>query len=426
MADDIRDLADRLWLGDLPATWQAQPGTLFELAPDVALVTAFGNSMAIRTGGGLLVIDASGRRGAARVIPALRAWDVSPVHTIVATHGHVDHIGGLDAFDADARERGYPRPHVIGHENLPSRLDRYSRTAGYNALINARQFGVDIAGSVPGTRPAADAAMAADAWTRFRRPDQVYREELDLEVGGQVFRLRHGKGETDDHTWVWWAERRFVFPGDLFIWRTPNAGNPQKVQRYPWEWVVALREMAALRPEVMVPSHSLPVFGTDRVQQALDETARVLQALVEQTLDLMNRGARLDEVIHAVKAPEELLHRPYLQPLYDEPEFIVRNVWRMYGGWWDGNAANLKPAPEAEVARELAVLAGGPGRLAERALALASAAELRLACHLAELAGLAAPDDAAVRAARAAVYELRAESEHSLMARGIFNAAARE
>jgi len=414
--DEIRDLAERLWRGDLAPTAQPQPGTLFEITPDVALVTAFGNSIAIRAGGGLLVIDASSRRGAERVIPALRAWDTSPVHTIIATHGHADHVGGLAAFDRDARERGYAQPHVIAHEYLPQRLDRYTRTAGYNALINARQFGSDVPGAVPG----------AEAWTHWRRPDQVYRDELDLDVGGEVFRLRHARGETDDHTWAWWGSRRFVFPGDLFIWRTPNAGNPQKVQRYPWEWALALREMAALGPEVLVPSHSLPVFGAARVQQALDETARVLETLVEQTLALMNRGARLDEIIHSVRAPADLLERPYLQPAYDEPEFIVRSVWRMYGGWWDGNAANLKPAPDAEVAREIATLAGGARRLADRALALAAAADLRLACHLAEFAGLAAPEDAEVQADRAAVYELRAESEHSLMARGIFNAAARE
>ncbi len=32
--------------------------------------------------------------------------------------------------------------------------------------------------------------------------------------------------------------------GDLFIWATPNCGNPQKVQRYPVQWAAALRAMA--------------------------------------------------------------------------------------------------------------------------------------------------------------------------------------
>ena len=49
---------------------------------------------------------------------------------------------------------------------------------------------------------------------------------------------------------------------------------------------------------------------------------------MSQTLALMNAGARLDEVIHTVIPPADLMERPYLQPVYDEPEFIVRTVWR--------------------------------------------------------------------------------------------------
>ena len=111
---------------------------------------------------------------------------------------------------------------------------------------------------------------------------------------------------------------------------------------------------------------------------------------------------------------------PYLRPIYDEPEFVVRNVWRLYGGWWDGDPAHLKPAPAAALAAEFAELAGGAARLAERARRLAERGELALACHLAELAAQAAPGDAAVGAVRAAVYQRRAEQEPSLMARGIY------
>jgi alkyl sulfatase BDS1-like metallo-beta-lactamase superfamily hydrolase len=165
---------------------------------------------------------------------------------------------------------------------------------------------------------------------------------------------------------------------------------------------------------------------------------------VEQTLALMNGGARLDEVIHGVVPPARLMERPYLQPVYDEPEFIVRTVWRLYGGWWDGNPATLKPAPERSLALELAELAGGAAALADRALALMeeggaaeagnAAAEagnagdgaLRLAGHLAELAWLAAPDDRGVQEVRRAVFTRRADKASSTMAHGVFSWAARE
>jgi alkyl sulfatase BDS1-like metallo-beta-lactamase superfamily hydrolase len=123
--------------------------------------------------------------------------------------------------------------------------------------------------------------------------------------------------------------------------------------------------------------------------------------------------------------PNETLAKPYLRPYYDEPEFVIRNIWRLYGGWWDGAASRLKPAPDAAVGEEIARLAGGAEVLMRRAMELA-ATDLRLACHLADLAGWAAPDDPGIHRERAEVYKMRRRSEPSLMAQGIFRSAARE
>jgi alkyl sulfatase BDS1-like metallo-beta-lactamase superfamily hydrolase len=198
------------------------------------------------------------------------------------------------------------------------------------------------------------------------------------------------------------------------------------VQRYPREWAIGLRKMAALDAEVLLPGHGFPIFGADRIRQALGDTAELLESLVAQTLELMNEGARLDDIVHAVQAPAHLLDKPYLRPVYDEPEFVVRNLWRLYGGWYDGDPAHLKPAPAAALAAELAQLAGGAGALAARALELAAAGDLRLAGHLAELAARAAPDDAGVHQARAEVFGARARAERSTMSRGVFAWAQRE
>ncbi|HEY6598570.1 MAG TPA: alkyl sulfatase dimerization domain-containing protein, partial [Pseudomonadales bacterium] len=155
------------------------------------------------------------------------------------------------------------------------------------------------------------------------------------------------------------------------------------------------------------------------------EVAETLEKLVGETLEMMNAGRPLNEIIHTVKVAPEILERPYLRPLYDEPEFVVRNVWRMYGGWYDGNPANLKPARDAEVAAELADLAGGAEKLAKRARQLAAEGQLRLACHLVELAVRAEPRPG-IYQIRAEIYQQRRDSETSLMAKGIFGHTAGE
>ncbi len=428
MADDVLTTADKLWRGEIDIA-SLHPvggylGGLAEPTPDVAFVPSFANVSAFSTEDGLVLVDTGSTFVASAVHRQLRQWSAGRLNTAVYSHGHVDHVFGVPVWEAEAAEQGWPAPVVVAHEALPARFDRYVATAGYNEIINQRQFGA------PGFR-----------WpTDYRYPDTTYRLRLDLEVGGTTFELHHARGETDDHTWTWVPDHRALCCGDLFIWASPNAGNPQKVQRYPKEWAAALREMLALGPEMLLPGHGFPVMGAERVRQALTETAELLESLVDQTLALMNAGARLDEVIHGVQAPSHLLERPYLQPVYDEPEFVVRNIWRLYGGWWDGNPASLKPAPESALALELAELCGGPGALADRALALLSVANsaaggaegidedtaLRLAGHLAELAVLAAPHDASVAQVRASVCAARAEHATSTMAKGVFSWASRE
>lgn len=425
-ATDVLALADQLWTGAV-TTNEVHPvggGTgMAEVADGVAFVPAFANVSAVSTDDGLVLVDTGSVFMAAGIHQTLRTWSPARLHTAVYSHGHIDHVFGVPVWEAEAAEQGWPEPVVVAHEALPARFDRYRMTAGYNGIINRRQFNVE----------------SLEWPTEYRYPDHTYRDQLDLNIGGTVAELHHAKGETDDHTWTWFPGSRVLCCGDLFIWASPNAGNPQKVQRYPLEWADALRSMLALSdrpgggPEVLLPGHGFPVVGADRIRQALGDTAELLESLVEQTLALMNAGARLDEIIHTVSPPARLMERPYLRPVYDEPEFIVRTVWRRYGGWWDGNPATLQPAPERALAAELAELAGGAGVLADRAQALADAAlagdaggTLRLAGHLAELAWLAAPDDSGVADVRRAVFTRRADEASSTMARGVFSWAARE
>jgi alkyl sulfatase BDS1-like metallo-beta-lactamase superfamily hydrolase len=395
---------------------------LSELGDGLAVVESFSHVVAFATDAGLVCFDTSGALTGKAVVGALRGWSDRPFHSLVYTHGHVDHVGGASAFVADAESRGHPTPRVVAHENVPRRFERYVETNGYNLTINRRQFG--------GLRGAA-AALNIGGEGRFLprrtpRPDVTFGDRMQLEVGDLRMELRHARGETDDHLWAWLPGRRTLCAGDFFIWNFPNAGNPQKVQRYPVEWAAALREMAGMGAELFIPAHGLPIAGAERIRRVLGDVVRALESVVTRTLEMMNAGEPLDAIVREVEVDPELLAKPYLRPLYDEPEFVVRNLWRLYGGWYDGNPARLKPAADAALSVELAALAGGVGVLVKRALELADAEEWRVACHLVEAAVAAAPDDREAHAARADVYRRRRRRETSLMAKGIYGAAAAE
>ncbi|MFT7288024.1 MAG: glyoxylase-like metal-dependent hydrolase (beta-lactamase superfamily II) [Halieaceae bacterium] len=73
--------------------------------------------------------------------------------------------------------------------------------------------------------------------------------------------LHHALGETDDHTWAWIPATRTICAGDFFIWNFPNAGNPQKAQRFPPERAQALRKMAKMGAEYFLPAPGPTLCG---------------------------------------------------------------------------------------------------------------------------------------------------------------------
>jgi alkyl sulfatase BDS1-like metallo-beta-lactamase superfamily hydrolase len=384
-----------------------------EVAERTWFASLFSGSTTFETDDGLVVIDAGMARLGPGIAGLVRQKTAAPVHTAIYTHGHVDHAYGLRAFLLD----GQPNPRVIGHRNMPARFERYALTSGHNQALNARQFGGTV-----------NAAENQSGYDTFKAPaippDVLYDEHLAFTVGGVRFELHHAKGETDDHTWIFCPDRGVLCPGDLFIWAVPNAGNPQKVQRYPWAWAAALREMVACHPRSLCPGHGGPVVNDPAlVERMLLETADYLDAIVSQTLRAMEEGSPPHvDIVHAVQIP--VSSSPWLQPVYDDAEFIIRNVIRFYGGWFNGRPSDLKPAPRAAVAKELAALSGGAAALVERALRVADSGDLRLACHLADYALEAEPENPLVGSAVASLYERRAADEPSLMGVNLFRSAA--
>lgn len=387
----------------------------------ISIVESFSHVITFATDDGLVCFDTSGHNKGEVVVDALRSWSTAPIESLVYTHGHLDHVGGSGAFAAQAEAAGHPAPRVIGHEAVATRFERYRATNGYNIDINMRQFGgiskrtgLEVGGGVQFLH---DSVL----W-----PTAEFRQDLTVEVGGLSFEMHHAKGETDDHLWAWIPEHRAICVGDLVTWVFPNCGNPQKVQRFPLEWAQALREMMTYDAEWMFPAHGLVVQGATRVNTVLGDLADALELLTRETLEMMNAGETLDAIVHSVTVPDDLITRPWMQPVYDEPEFVVRNLWRLYGGWWDKNPANLKPAPEAEYAAEIVGLAGGAPAIAARAEEVAATGDFRLACQLIELAVQAEPDSTAAHGVRAEIYQARRNAEYSLMAKGIYAAAANE
>ena len=110
----------------------------------------------------------------------------------------------------------------------------------------------------------------------------------------------------------------------------------------------------------------------------------------------MNKGQWLEQILREVEPPADLAAKPYLQPIYGHPKFIVQGVWRQYGGWYDGNPADFFAAATADQAAEIVKLTGAAALIA-RARDLQTIGDLPLACHLVDWVCKVEPDNAEAR-----------------------------
>ena len=322
-------------------------------------------------------------------------------------------------FEEEAAASGWPPPRVVAHEHLPRRFDRYVLTAGYNQVINRRQFGVDTL-----------------VWpTQYRYPDETYVDErARSDVGGLEVHLRHEKGETDDATVTWIPARRVLCPGDLFIWSSPNAGNPQKVQRYPREWAAG----AAAHGRARRASSSCP--ATACRSSARSGSARRSPRPREYLESPGRPDARADERGRAAgRGPRTRSRRrrhlagPAVPPARLRRAGVHRAqrlapVRRVVGRQ---PRAPSSPRPSAALAAELAALAGGAGPAGRARRVPGRRGRRRRRCAWPATSpssrGWRAPDDpAVVRGAPPRHRGARADAATSTMARGVFRWAARE
>jgi len=349
-----------------------------EIFPDIVKIAqswpVSGPSGLIITSDGLVVVDTGvGFREGEDRVRKIRERTDAPFHSIIYTHGHVDHVGGVSAFLKDAEERGHPRPRIIGHELIAQRLDKYRMLKGRRAYIASLQF----------PQPQREVNDKQD-WANVREPSFVYpdttfHDYMEFELGGLTFEIRHAPGETDDALWVWVPERKVAFIGDLLLGGCPNTGNPLKEQRYTLEWAENLERIAEKKPDYVVGSGA--VISGDDVNEQLLNTARFLRYIHNEVVRLLNEGCWIEEILERIKFPEELSSKAYLVGNYGHPVFVIHDVYRRYTGWYDGNPSELFPSKKAEIASEVLQLTSAES-IIKKAQQIKEKGNVQLALHL--------------------------------------------
>ncbi len=342
------------------------------------------NSILLETDEGLVVIDTGMAPAGPALIKAIRSVSDKPIHTIIITHGHTDHAYGTYALVEDS-----PNAQIIAHENIIPRFERYIKLGG--SLANYM------------SQPADELPASRDdlVW-----PTRTFSDRLELTIGGEAFVLQHRKGETDDHLYVWVPGRKAIAVGDFYQGFLPNVGNGKRSQRYVEEWAETMREMAALKPEVLLPSHGEGITTGKAIEENFVVLAQALESISEQTIAALNKGIRKDLIIDSIELPEALAEHPTLQVKYVSAKDISKMLLKQYTGWWNDIPSDWSPAPWAVRGAEIAGLAGGIDQLVARAREVMKT-DLALASHMADWAWMADSNHPAVQQLTIDVYKAR-------------------
>ena len=372
---------------------------LFEVSDKLAFIKNFGNVAVFKDGSKGLLIDTGMGVSSNQVINKLKEWGIDEIEYIIYTHGHVDHVGGADLI-AKAFKNDFLK--VVSHEKVVERFDRYKKTIGYNGIINQRQFGLP----------------APVFPNEFRYPDITYKENYEINFYDSVINLTHGKGETDDATYLYSEKEDAIFTGDFFIWSLPNAGNPSKAQRYVGSWGEVLKDMSQYNAEFLFPGHGPLIQGKDTIKEILLNTSNCLLWIEESVLKLMNQGSTLRNIQDKITLPDEF-NQPYLVSSYDDFSFLINSVWRQYGGWYSGIPSELKPPSLFDMGSAYIDMAGGKENLLLFLQSLLAENKYNEASVLID--SISAVEPVFYRDIKNAIYSFLADHEPSLMAKGIYN-----
>ncbi len=299
------------------------------------------------------------------LIPTLSA---KPLKTIVITHTHVDHAYGAFALLAD-------KPQIITTAQFPVMADVDIRLRGSIARYNNQPL-----------------ALQPQSRADFTLPTRTFAGRLALTIGGEAIELVAAPAETADQMYIWLPGRRTLVTADYYQGFLPNAGNGKRIQRHVEEWSAALRGMAALRADRLLPMHGAALTDAATIGSALTLHADALDHITAQVIDRLNKGERKDAILASIDWPARFADSPLLVASYVRPEDIAKMVAHRWTGWWDDIPSHHNALDFGAEARAIVALAGGVAAIDSRARA-ALPDNPRLATRMADWALYGAPGD---------------------------------
>ncbi|CAN7706280.1 MBL fold metallo-hydrolase [Acidovorax sp. LjRoot118] len=214
------------------------------------------------------------------VIRRIREVTDKPIKYVLLSHYHAVRVLGASAYGAE---------HIIASEDTR------------DLIVERGQFDKDSEiGRFPRLFQNVESVPDGLTW-----PTMTFHKKMTLWLGKlEVQILQLGRGHTKGDTVAWLPAEKILFSGDLVEFgATPYAGDA-----YFKDWPQTLDNLAALKPEKLVPGRGAALQTPAQVQEGLAGTRAFISDLYESVKASAAQGEDLRKVYEATFAK--------LQPKY--------------------------------------------------------------------------------------------------------------
>lgn len=301
----------------------------------------------IVTPGGNVVVDTSNPTVGPLHAEALKAISKAPVRYIVLTHAHFDHTGGISKW----KEAG---THVIAQREHIEFRNYDKRLNNFYAVRNEAQF----------RHPYERDEQWAGNFGATPIADIFFDDKYEFAVGGVKFELYHTPGETPDHLTVWIPQFKAAFIGDNYGFFGNDIPDPFPAlytlrgtkPRYALDYIGSMTRALALKPEILLPSHGLPVRGAAEITRRLTKYRDAIEYVHDATVKGMNEGKDFYALMNEIHLPAEY----GVGEAGGRLNWSVRGIYEGYAGWFDTKPETMYEIPVTAVYGDVVHLAGGP------------------------------------------------------------------
>ncbi|MGQ9722608.1 MAG: MBL fold metallo-hydrolase [Candidatus Jordarchaeum sp.] len=202
------------------------------------------NVLIIRDKDGLIMIEAGcgGEKFSKRLVSKMRSQNLMPekVHTVVLSHAHPDHMGGITTF------LKISEPMVIISEiDAPSARNNKLLIDSFNVLMGNNYF-PELGFKDSGVNLLTLFETVSKCPMATAEPDKTVREGDKLQLGDYLFEVLHTPGHSPGHISLVDQEEKICYAGDVIgevvAWYSPSSGGAigylsslEKIERFELE-----------------------------------------------------------------------------------------------------------------------------------------------------------------------------------------------